>query len=302
MKFDKNFLQYLFTGLHYEEFPVAATAAINTLTGQIVWKLTSHFNKMTREEHIPTLDERNELDENMRGEEFDRTRKQEQGYDNDMTQYEIANVCDKLRVTIYEQLCEKYDMAPGALIFQTEDRRPPFWPLPMTIEGYLLWLVRKYFTLSPDQQSAIHYAKSTYGEDQARVTENEIKRKNAARATAMKEIAKQVLTEVAGWKHTTDDFDAFCTLPTTVQIQIAESIQDAIFRRSINVLKGNKPFEEMKSDSDLIRGLAVKAANWLNQQEIKHLRGIIDYRRKQYSQYSQRSNPLLEKAEIIGSD
>lgn len=302
---NENFLEHLFNNINYEEAPIAYTAAINALTGRVVWALASHFGQMAREtEHlVPTLDSRNELDEKARGEEFARTYvRPAQGHDPSMTQYEIAQICDRLRVTLYEQLREQFAMEPAedALVRQfVSSERPPFWPMPQSLEGYLLWQIRSRAALSPDQQSTIHFANSTYGEDQARLTEQDIKKRNATRAAQYKELARQTMTEVLGWGCAKDEnLDAFCKLPSTVQVEIAEAIQSALFRRSISVLNGNKPFAELKSDSDLIRGLAAKAAAWLNQPLIKHFRGIIAYRNEQRGQ-KRPSNPLLEKAAVV---
>lgn len=301
----QNFLNHLLDNVSYEEAPIAFTAAINALTGRVVWSLTSHFGQMAREtEHlVPTLDARNELDEKARAEEFTRTYvRPAQGHDAGMTAYEVAQICDRLRVTLYEQLRETFAIEPAedALVRQyapDPGMRSAFWPLPQSLEGYLLWQIRSRAALSPDQQSTIHYANSTYGEDQAKATEGDIKKKNAVRAAQYKELARSILTEVIGWSCAKDEnLDAFCKLPVTAQVEIAESIQNALFKRSISILStaGNKTFKEIRSDSDMIRGLSVKAAAWLNQPDVKHFRGVIEYRNQQRGQ-KRTTNPLLEK-------
>lgn len=303
---NENFLTHLLTGVSYEEAPYVYTACVNALTSRIVWSLAGHFGALKRiTDHIPTLDERNEKDYATAGEEFARTYvRPAQGHDEQMTPYEIAQTCERLRNTIFEELRESYALEPAKEVlvrnYTAVAERPPFWPLPQSIEGYLMWQIRSKAGLNPDQQRAISFANSTYGEDIARRNEEKIKRDNATRAAQYKELAREILTEVISWDSPRgENFNVFTMLPVTTQVEIAESIQNALFNRSISILnQSGKTFSELESECNLVRGLSVKAAAWLNQPTIKHFRGVIATRNSNRPNNKRTTNPLLEKPEI----
>lgn len=102
----QNLILLLTTDVHSEQVPNTYKIIINTLTGLVGSSLISHTkSKRRNHQETPTLDQRNEEDENTRGDKANEIRNEDFGILHAvMTPHQIASIANGIRHTLYEEL------------------------------------------------------------------------------------------------------------------------------------------------------------------------------------------------------
>ena len=130
-----NFLDHMFeahdTPLGADEKLELTKIVCNALTNQVMWSLISHANQRKRSEER-SLDERNEQDENLRGQALSDHLTDASGFHVRTDPLKIAAMCDGMRVHAYDQLHSMFEMAEADEVLyrepafsNTDPRRSP---------------------------------------------------------------------------------------------------------------------------------------------------------------------------------
>lgn len=230
-----NLLSLLFAeNKHSDEIVINAQATVNALTSETINATLAHIQarKALPEgtDDVPTLDQRNELDAAQQGEELTGEARFEQGFDDKMPPHKIAEICDGLRHTVYEELHRfgDFPLAENALLYTPKRKLsdPINWDLPMSAEQNIDFRI-KMSAVPDDKKIAIFAAETGDPVEMVRA----IMAKDAARESArLVTLKPQVMEEIFSLEGVYDQ-DGFMALPLATQIRVAQKIAAALDRR-----------------------------------------------------------------------
>ena len=141
----KNLITLLTADVHSEQLPFTYKTIINTLTGIVGASLLQHLYAVKRGDITPTLDERNEQDEDARGQiAVDQVSEDFGASWVPMSAYKTASVADGIRHYLYEEMCGYGEYKEDALL-----HTPPVdiharvnYNQPMSLQMYLDFRVK----------------------------------------------------------------------------------------------------------------------------------------------------------------
>lgn len=221
----KNLIAQLTTDLHSEQVPQTYCIIINTLTGVVCSQLMRHIHATRRGEYTDdtsTLDTRNEADEATRGLAVANFVTESSGFEVAMTPYKIAQICDGIRHTMYEELHTYGEFNDSSALIRTPVAHlgaKVNFNQPMSAQMYMDFRIKNADRVN-DSEIKLASARMQLPEDIIRqaLTAEAIRNK-----LQLTRVAPDVLTEVASLDDAFD-IDAFTALDTIVQGNIAEKI------------------------------------------------------------------------------
>lgn len=211
---------------------------INAMTGQMVSSLMSHcsrrpdldaslralaakFRKDTDEDHIDSLDARNQADEFARGQEIKDQLTDEAGHEVEIPPLRIADILNGLRYTLYDDLASQLGPETPVADDVLMTKNPHLvgsYDLPMALELFYEFRVSKADQVDP--RTVKEAVEDGEDEEFARAALQEAADKNKKRLIDMKHdimIEAQSLVERY-------DTDAFMALPVPIQQHIAAKV------------------------------------------------------------------------------
>lgn len=236
-------------------------STVNALTAACASAMMSHVFAMRRGE-IGGIDERNEQDAALEGEEMRLLSMTANGYDVGMTPYKVAQLTDGLRVKVYGEMHAFGEFAPVEALYITPATMigaPINWDQPMSVQLYMDTRVHNASTVNDDEVKAIVRRRPTVTEGMVREILTEQAKKSQAR---LKVIAPDVLVEINSLDLDVD-IDAFTTLPTVVQVRVAEHINRSLNREYARLLPRSLRDLEMSGECDLIEAEVKVISNWV---------------------------------------
>jgi hypothetical protein len=276
-----NFLDHLFdahtTPLGADEKLELIKVVCNALTNQVMWSLISHTNQRKRSEER-SLDERNEQDENMRGQTLSNHLTDASGFHVRDEPLKIAAMCDGMRVHAYDQLHAMFEMAEADEVLYTEPAftatDPRRYRTPMSLGGLLNFWAGLRSEISPDDKKRLDIVKAKFPDQYARAIDD-ARTKAKREAAKFRETARDVLIEARSFTEAYD-FDAYTALPLDIQLGMAERIQDKLLTRAAKLLTNTvMEIEDAISISTAMHGLSEHARTWLNQPKIRAARDVL---------------------------
>lgn len=140
----QNLIALLTTSVNTSEVPNTYKIIINTLTGLVGSSLINHIKYPASVN--PSLDERNELDENERGDEANAIRNEDYGIAHaQMPSYKVAQIADGIRHTLYDELHAYGEYEPSESLLRSPaydvTKRINF-NQPMSLEMYMDYRIK----------------------------------------------------------------------------------------------------------------------------------------------------------------
>lgn len=248
-------------------------SAINALTSATASNILLHLAQMRRNDQFglaelgsipshhgePTLDMRNAADLANAGDDFNAGLTEAAGHEEQVRPLAIAEVCDGIRHTLYEEFEGIVDLDPPVALYRNQKTKDRInYDQPMSLEFNLAFRVRMAGVI--DEKRAERVAK----EDDVEVSFiREVMRKDSERlAKNLLAVAPEVIREAEGFNSTFTAED-FTSLPIDTQLRIGNKIASTLnneYQRlyGVKIRSGNlevaqqcfvvkKTWEEVKS-------------------------------------------------------
>lgn len=262
-----------------QEKKILYKAAINALTSATASNILLHLAQMRRNDQFgltelgtipshhgePTLDERNAADLANAGDDYNATVTVEAGHEEQVRPLAIAEVCDGIRHTLYEEFEGIVDLDPPVALYRnvkTKDRIN--YDQPMSLEFNLAFRVRMAGNI--DEKRAERVAK----EDGVEIDFiREVMRKDSERlAKNLLAVAPEVVREAEGFT-TTFMADDFTSLPIDTQLRIGNKIAGTLnneYQRlyGIKIRSGNL---EVANQCAVLKATWEEVKSWVNETE-----------------------------------
>ena len=228
MKSIPNLITILSDNVHSEDIPRNLKYLINALTGQACSSLMSHIYAVRRGEVVePTLDARNEQDADIRGRELNDEHVNEIGFVAPMAHLKIAQICDGLRHTLYQELHRYGDYLDEQHLYVepalSASSLRTNYDQPMSAELYMNLRVQLAGTVNEaDVQRGAKSFNKTVDLIREIMTEDATKQK--ARLLNLK---PEVLSELQSFNDSYD-IDVFPSLPLEVQQTVGNKVYDKL--------------------------------------------------------------------------
>lgn len=267
-----NLLNTIITDKHTEaEKKLLYKATINALTSAVASNILLHIAQSRRNVDTsiegladpgaipslngePTLDERNAADLANAGDDFHTQQTNDAGHETPMRPLAIAEICDGIRVSLYEEFEGIVDLEPEAALYRNPKPKDRInYDQPMSLEFNMAYRIRMSGNIDETR------AKRVAAEDNVEIEFiREVMRKDNERlAKNLMAVAPDVIREAEGFD-THFDRDAFISLPLDTQLRIGNKIASTI-NNEYQRLYGIK----IRSGSlEVANQLALIKANW----------------------------------------
>lgn len=255
-------------------------ASINALTSATASNILLHLAQMRRNDQFgltelgaipshngePTLDERNAADLANAGDDYNASLTTAAGHEEQVRPLAIAEVCDGIRNTLYEEFEGIVDLEPPAALYRnTKNVRDRInYDQPMSLEFNLAFRVRMAGVI--DENRAQRVAK----EDNVEVDFiREVMKKDSERlAKNLLTVAPEVIREAEGF-NTTFTPDDFTSLPVDTQLRIGNKIASTLnneYQRlyGVKIRSGNL---EVANQCTVLKATWEEVKSWINETE-----------------------------------
>lgn len=258
-------------------------ATINALTSAVATNIIQHLANMRRPELTgmddpqtgteagtiaslhgePTLDSRNAIDLAKDADEMGTEITKEMGYDTSTPPLRIAEICDGIRNTLYEEFEGIVDLAPPQALYRNPPPQGrPNYDQPMSLEFNLAFRIQMAGRVD---ETRVQRAAKEDNED-ADFIRDVMRKDNERLAKSLSAVAPEVVKEAESFN---SDFtsDAFETLPLDAQIRIGTKIAQTINNEYVRLygIKLRSGSLEVASQAVAVKENWIEVKEWVNQ-------------------------------------
>jgi len=258
-----NLIDILTKDLHSDDAPRMYCIVINTLTGVVCSQTMRHIGMVRRHEITdePTLDTRNEQDENSRGQEVQDFLHESNGFSTPMLPMKIAQICDGIRYSLYSEMHAWGEFADESALIMTPVQSitaRPNYDQPMSAQMYMQFRIDNAERLN-ETEIKMAATRLKLAEEVVRAALAEEARRNKAMLIDM---TPHVLSEVNSMEDVYD-LREFVTLPIETQCAIGEKIASKLDQLYMRLLPGAIRSLEKASKLEAVQRQHAIVKQWL---------------------------------------